>query len=305
MIFGSDGMSKLFGASVAIFGIGGVGGYVVEALARSGVGKFDLFDHDIVCLTNINRQIHATWSSLGRYKVEVAKERILDINPNAEVNAHRMFFTPDLSTEINFAQYDYVIDAIDTVSGKIELAVKTHEAGVNIISSMGAGNKAEATAFEVADIYSTSVCPLAKVMRYELRKRGVTKLKVVYSKEPPIVAYSKEPPIILKADAPMRNEKRLGENCVEDDEENNKEDDKGSNEENNKENNKENNEEGDKENNKENNERSLDMRDQLDTTKKGTRKKQIPSSNSFVPAVVGLIIAGEVVKDITGYNNRA
>ena len=186
LIFGKAGMSKLFKAAVAVFGIGGVGGYAVEALARSGVGRLDLFDYDKVCLTNINRQIHATRKNVGMYKVDVAKERVLDINPDATVNTYKMFYLPDTSAQVDLSQYDYIIDAIDTVSGKIELAVRANECGVPVISSMGAGNKVDATAFEVADIYDTSVCPLAKVMRRELRKRGIQKLKVVYSKETPI-----------------------------------------------------------------------------------------------------------------------
>jgi tRNA A37 threonylcarbamoyladenosine dehydratase len=185
LIFGGGGIEKLAQAKIAVFGVGGVGGYTVEALARSGIGRLDLFDYDDVCITNINRQIIATTKTVGRVKVEVAKERILEINPAAEVNTHKMFYTPETSSEVDLSQYDYIVDAIDTVSGKIELVARAGECGVPIICAMGAGNKVEASKLEVADIYKTSVCPLAKVMRYELRKRGVKKLKVVYSKELP------------------------------------------------------------------------------------------------------------------------
>ena len=176
-------MDKLKNSRVAVFGIGGVGGYVCEALVRSGVGHFDLIDDDKVCLTNLNRQIIATRKTVGQYKIDVMKERMLDINPDIEVNVHKCFFLPENAEEFPFAQYDYVVDAVDTVTAKIQLVMEAKEAGVPIISSMGAGNKLDPTAFEVADIYKTSVCPLAKVMRRELKKRGVKKLKVVYSKE--------------------------------------------------------------------------------------------------------------------------
>jgi len=242
LIFGKDGMAKLFAAKTAVFGIGGVGGYAVEALARSGVGEMDLFDDDKVCLTNINRQIHATRKSVGLYKVDVAKERILEINPDATINTYKIFYLPDTSAQVDLSQYDYVIDAIDTVSGKIELAVRANECGVPIISSMGAGNKVDATAFEVADIYDTSVCPLAKVIRYELRRRRIAKLKVVYSKE--LVTSLKED-MLMSCKA----------NCV----------------------------------------------CPPGTVRKCTQRRQIPGSNAFVPSVAGLIIAGEVVKDLTGY----
>lgn len=186
LILGKDGMEKLFNSRVAVFGIGGVGGYTVEALVRSGVGAIDLIDDDKICLSNLNRQIFATRSSVGKYKVDVAKERILDINPDCKVTIHKSFFTPETSSEFDFSQYDYVVDAIDTVVGKIELVMKCREAKVPIICSMGAGNKMHPEMFEIADIYKTSVCPLAKVMRQELKKRKVRKLKVVYSKEIPI-----------------------------------------------------------------------------------------------------------------------
>jgi tRNA A37 threonylcarbamoyladenosine dehydratase len=244
LIFGKDGMHKLLEAKVAVFGIGGVGGYAVEALARGGVGRMDLFDDDKVCVTNINRQLHATRKTVGMYKVDAAKERILEINPDAEVNTHKMFYVPDTSAQVDLSVYDYIIDAIDTVSGKIELVVKAGELGVPIISSMGAGNKVNAAAFEVADIYETSVCPLAKVMRHELRKRGIIKLKVVYSKENVI------PP---KED--MLTDCKF--NCV----------------------------------------------CPPGTQRKCDQRRQIPGSNAFVPAAAGLIIAGEAVKDLTGFVN--
>ena len=186
LIYGKEAMEKLQKSRVAIFGIGGVGGYTAEALARSGVGTLDLIDDDKVCLTNINRQIYATRKTVGRYKVDVAAERIAEINPDAVVNKHQVFYTPDTADQFDFSQYDYVVDAIDTVKGKIELVMQAKQSGTPIISSMGAGNKLDPTMFEVADISKTSVCPLAKVMRVELRKRGINHLKVVYSKEPAI-----------------------------------------------------------------------------------------------------------------------
>ena len=242
MIYGKDCMSKLFDAKIAVFGIGGVGGYAVEALARSGICKLDLFDDDKICLTNINRQIHALNSNIGKYKVDAAKERVLDINPQAVVSTHKIFYIPDTSHQVDLAQYDYIIDAIDTVSGKIELVVKANDCAVPIISSMGAGNKIEASSFELADIYATSICPLAKVMRHELRKRGIQKLKVVYSKEPAIT-----PKENIQANCKM--------NCV----------------------------------------------CPSGTVRKCTQRRRIPGSNAFVPATAGLIIAGEVIKDLTGF----
>lgn len=223
LLLGKDGMDKLRNSRVAVFGIGGVGGHAAEALARTGVGALDLFDNDTVSMTNINRQIVATLDKVGQYKVDVMKERIAQINPEAQVNAHRCFFMPDNSAEFDFTQYDYVVDAVDTVTAKLELVMKCREAGVPIICSMGAGNKLDATAFQVADIYKTSVCPLARVMRNELRKRGVKKLKVVYSQEPPIT--------------PLPSD----EECA---------------------------------------------------------KKVVPGSVAFVPSVAGLILAGEVIKDL-------
>ena len=185
-LIGSSALEKLSNARVAVFGIGGVGGYVVEALARAGVGSIDLIDNDNINITNINRQIIALHSNIGESKVEVAKERILDINPNIKVFTHKLFFTPETSKNFDFTKYDYIVDAIDSVTGKIELVIKAQENNVPIIASMGTGNKLNPEMFEIADIYKTSVCPLAKVMRTELKKRGIKKLKVVYSKELPI-----------------------------------------------------------------------------------------------------------------------
>lgn len=183
LLLGKEAMEKLNNSKVAIFGIGGVGGYTAEALVRSGVGTLDLIDDDKVCLTNINRQIFATRKTVGKYKVDVAEERLHDINPDVIINTHKTFYMPDTAEQFDFSQYDYIVDAIDTVTGKITLVVNADKSGTPIISSMGAGNKLDASAFEVADIYSTSVCPLARVMRTELRKRKIKSLKVVYSKE--------------------------------------------------------------------------------------------------------------------------
>jgi len=251
LIFGRDGMAKLFNSKVAVFGVGGVGGYAVEAFARSGIGRIDLFDDDKVCLTNLNRQLHATRKTVGQYKVNVAKERILEINPDAEVGAYRMFYVPETSNQVDLSKYDYVIDAIDTVSGKIELVVRANEHNVPIISSMGAGNKVNTAAFQVADIYETSICPLAKVMRQELRKRNIPKLKVVFSKEP---ALSPREDVVANCQG----------NCQVGCQKNN-----------------------------------IDATDSTDVMRKGTLRRQIPGSNAFVPATVGLIIAGEVIKDLT------
>ncbi len=237
-------MERLAQARVAVFGIGGVGGYTVEALARSGIGTLDLIDDDKVCLTNINRQILATRKTIGKYKVDVAKERILDINPDAKVNVYKTFYMPDTRERFDFSQYDYIVDAIDTVTGKIEMVLQANEAGVPIISSMGAGNKVNPSMFEVADIYKTSVCPLAKVMRRELKKRGVKKLKVVYSKENPI-----------------RPEEDLEISC------------------------------------------RTNCICPPGTERTCTVRRDIPGSNAFVPSVVGLIIAGEVIKDILDFHN--
>lgn len=230
LLIGKEGMERLSNSRVAVFGVGGVGGYTVEALARSGIGELDLIDNDQVALTNLNRQIIATTKTLGRDKVDVAKERVLEINPDAKVNIYKKFYLPETKEEFDFTKYDYVVDAIDTVSGKIALVEQAKEAGVPIISSVGAGNKLDPTAFRVADIYKTSVCPLAKVMRRELKKRGIRKLKVVYSEEMPIVP-----------------------------------------------------------------EKNAEM-EQAEPT----QKRQVPGSVAFVPSVVGLIIAGEVIKDLAG-----
>ena len=240
LLLGHDNMEKLKNARVAVFGIGGVGGFTVEALARSGVGTLDLIDDDKVCLTNINRQIIATRKTIGQYKVDAAKERVLDINPDAVVNTYKTFFVPDTADEFDFASYDYVVDAIDTVTGKIMLVEAAQKAGTPIISSMGAGNKLDPTAFEVADLYKTSVCPLAKVMRRELKKRGIKKLKVVYSKE--------------KALTPIdETENSCRSHCI----------------------------------------------CPPGSARTCTQRRQIPGSTAFVPSVVGLIIAGEVIKDLT------
>lgn len=221
MMIGEEGIDKLRAARVAVFGVGGVGGFAVEALARSGVGTLDLIDSDTVAESNLNRQIIALHSTLGRPKVEVMAERIRDISPDITVNAHRCFFLPETADGFDFSQYDYVIDAIDTVTGKIAIIEKAKAAGVPVISAMGAGNKLDPTALRVADISKTSVCPLARVMRYELKKRGIKGVKVVYSEEQPFTASAQTP-----------------------------------------------------------------------------HGKPAPASNAFVPSVMGLIIAGEVIKDI-------
>lgn len=187
LLFGKKAMEKLASSRVAVFGIGGVGGYTVEALIRSGIGKIDLIDDDKICLTNINRQIYATRKTVGQYKVDVAEQRILEINPDAVVRTYKTFYTPETASQFDFSEYDYIVDAIDTVTGKLELVSQAEKTNTPIISSMGAGNKIDPTAFKVADIYETSVCPLARVMRTELRKRGIKHLKVVYSKEKPLV----------------------------------------------------------------------------------------------------------------------
>ena len=185
LLLGKEAMDKLEGSRVAVFGIGGVGGYVCEALVRSGVGAFDLIDDDKVCLTNLNRQIIATRKTIGKYKVDVMKERILEINPDAEVTVHKCFFLPENADDFLFENYDYVVDAVDTITAKIEIIMQAKKKQVPVISCMGAGNKLDASAFRVEDIYKTKMCPLAKVMRHELKKRGVKKLKVVYSEEKP------------------------------------------------------------------------------------------------------------------------
>ena len=227
LLIGKEGIEKLAKSRVAVFGVGGVGGYVIEALARSAVGYIDIIDNDTVCESNINRQIIATTKTLGRLKVDVAKERILEINPDANVKAYNMFFTPQNAHEFDFKNYDYIIDAIDTVSGKLALIEKAKEHKIPIICSMGAGNKLDPTKFEVSDISKTTVCPLARVIRTELKKRKITDVKVVYSKETPIKPNTSE--------------------------------------------------------------------------EENFSKKQIPGSISFVPSVVGLIIAGEVIKDLISH----
>lgn len=207
LLLGKEAMERLSQARVAVFGVGGVGGYVVEALVRSGVGAIDLIDNDKVCLTNLNRQIIATRSTVGQYKVDVMRERILDINPECRVEVYRCFYLPETQEEFDFTRYDYVVDAVDTVTAKIALVMQAKEAGVPIISSMGAGNKLNPAQFEVADIYQTSVCPLAKVMRRELKKRGVKGLKVVYSKEEALapIVLAEEEKTMLDADTQPEN----------------------------------------------------------------------------------------------------
>lgn len=239
LLFGKEAMDKLQNSRVAVFGIGGVGGYVCEALVRSGIYHFDLIDDDQVCLTNLNRQIIATRKTIGQYKVDVMRERILEVNPDADVSVHKCFFLPENADEFPFEEYDYVVDAVDTVTAKIELVMKAQEKGVPIISSMGAGNKLDPSAFKVADIYKTRVDPLARVMRREMKKRGVKKLKVVYSEEDP-----KRP--IEDMAVSCRN------NCI----------------------------------------------CPPGAQHKCTERRDIPGSTAFVPSVAGLIIAGEVIKDL-------
>lgn len=192
LLIGAEGLQKLAQSKVAVFGIGGVGSFVVEGLVRSGVGKFVLVDDDCICLTNFNRQLHATRKTIGKPKVEVMRDRILEINPKAEVTVFQEFYLPDTADRLLADDYDYIVDAIDTVTGKIDLVIKAKAKNIPIISSMGAGNKLDPTRFEVSDIFSTSVCPLAKVMRQELKKRGVASLKVVYSKETPLTPLETE-----------------------------------------------------------------------------------------------------------------
>ncbi|MCD8153309.1 MAG: tRNA threonylcarbamoyladenosine dehydratase [Clostridiales bacterium] len=229
LLIGREGMDRLKGAHVAVFGIGGVGGYAVEALSRSGVGQLDLIDDDRVCLSNLNRQLHATRKTLGQYKTDVARERILEINPEAQVRVYHTFYMPDTADSFDFAEYDYVIDAIDTVTGKLELAERALRAGTPVISSMGAGNKMDPTGFVVADLSETSVCPLARTMRRELKKREIYHLKVVYSREIPRTPVS---------ECPQACQETAG-------------------------------------------------------------KRRVPGSNAFVPAAAGLILAGEVFRDLT------
>ena len=241
LLLGKDAMERLTNAKVAVFGIGGVGGYVCEALVRSGVGSFDLIDDDKVCLTNLNRQIIATRKTVGQYKVDVMKQRMLDINPEVQVETHKCFFLPENAEEFPFQEYDYVIDAVDTVTAKLEIILQAKKYNVPVISCMGAGNKLDASQFRVADIYKTKMCPLAKVMRRELKKRGVRKLKVVYSEEKPI--------------RPLED-------------------------------------------------MSISCRNHCicppGAAHKCTERRDIPGSVAFVPAVAGLVLAGEVVKDLAG-----
>ena len=234
MIFGADGMEKLKNSRVAVFGIGGVGGHAAEALVRGGVGAIDLFDDDKISITNINRQIFATMKTVGEYKVDAAKKRILEINPEIFINTNRLFFLPETSNQVNFNGFDYIIDAIDTITGKIELVLKAREYGIPIISSMGAGNKVDPAGFITADIYETSVCPVARVMRRELKKLGIKNLKVVYSREPAV--------------NPLET--------------------------------------------------------QQDGSEEPAHKRQIPGSSSFTPPTAGLIIAGEVIKYLAGYEKN-
>lgn len=243
LIFGIEAMEKLSQSRVAIFGVGGVGGYTIEALARSGVGAIDLIDDDRICLTNLNRQLLATRDTVGQYKVDVAEKRIRSINPDCKVITHKTFYMPDTKDLFDFTEYDYIVDAIDTVKGKLELVMNSKASETPIISSMGAGNKVNAAAFEVADIYETSVCPLARVMRYECRKRGIDSLKVVYSKEKPI--------------RPLED-------------------------------------------------MSISCRKHCicppGTARKCTQRRDIPGSTAFVPSAAGLIIAGEVIKDLIDFD---
>ena len=239
LLLGKEAMEKLCNSRVAVFGIGGVGGYVCEALVRSGIGAFDLIDDDKVCLTNLNRQIIATRKTVGQYKTEVMRDRILEINPDADVRIHNCFFLPENAEDFPFEEYDYVVDAVDTVTAKIELVMRAQEKRVPVISCMGAGNKLDATQFRVTDIYKTRVCPLAKVMRRELKKRGVKTLKVVYSEEEPI--------------RPIDD---MASSC------------------------------------------RTDCICPPGAEHKCTERRAIPGSTAFVPSVAGLIIAGEVVKDL-------
>lgn len=245
LLLGKEAMDKLQNSRVAVFGIGGVGGYVCEALVRSGIGAFDLIDDDKVCLTNLNRQIIATRKTVGQYKTEVMRDRILEINPKAEVRIHNCFYLPENADDFDFSEYDYVVDAVDTVTAKLELIMRAKESGTPVISSMGAGNKLDASAFRVADIYKTKVCPLAKVMRRELKKRGVKKLKVVYSEEKPIRPVED---MAISCRAHCICPPGAKHTC--------------------------------------------------------TERRDIPGSVAFVPSVVGLIIAGEVVKDLTAECRR-
>ncbi|MBR6215039.1 MAG: tRNA threonylcarbamoyladenosine dehydratase [Spirochaetaceae bacterium] len=245
LLLGQEAMESLHKKKVAIFGIGGVGGYVCEALVRSGIGAFDLVDDDKVCLTNLNRQIIATRKTVGRYKTEVMKERMLEINPDADIQIHNCFFLPENADDFPFDEYDYIVDAVDTVTAKIELILRAQAKNIPIISAMGAGNKLDAGRLKIADIYKTSVCPLARVMRHELKKRHVKHLKVVYSDEPPI--------------KPLED-------------------------------------------------MSISCRSHCicppGAQHKCTERRDIPGSTAFVPAAAGLMIAGEIIKDLSGVQSR-
>ncbi len=230
-------MDRLAASRVAVFGVGGVGGYVVEALARSGIGALDLIDDDKVCLSNINRQIIATHKTIGQYKVDAAADRVRDISPECVVRTYKTFYLPETQDQFDFTQYDYIVDAIDTVTGKLTIIENADKAGTPVISSMGAGNKLDPSAFEVEDIYKTSVCPLAKVMRRECRKRGIKSLKVVYSKEEPITP--REEVVDESSDILQPGSERGG-----------------------------------------------------------AKRRSTPGSTAFVPSVVGLIIAGEIINDL-------
>ena len=243
LIFGDEGMSRLMRSRVAVFGVGGVGGHCVQALARAGVGAIDVFDDDAVSVTNINRQAVAMTSTLGRPKVEVIRDQILDINPDANVIGHKCFYLPETAGQFDFSKYDYVVDCIDTVTGKIQLIEAAKAAGVPVISSMGAGNKLDPTAFQVADISKTSVCPLAKVMRRELKKRNIKNVKVVYSQEEPVEAKKTES-FVNEMERNGKEENNVG------------------------------------------------------------RRKSVPGSIAFVPSVAGLILAGEVIKDLTAEQQK-
>lgn len=240
LLYGEEAIKKLSDSRVAVFGIGGVGGYVCEALVRSGVGHFDLIDDDKVCLTNLNRQILATRKTVGKYKAEVMAERMREINPDVDIRIHKCFFLPENANDFQFDEYDYVVDAVDTVTAKLELIMRSKSLEVPIISAMGAGNKIDAGRLKIADIYDTQVCPLARIMRHELRKRGVKKLKVVYSDEQPIRP-------IEDMSISCRN------HCI----------------------------------------------CPPGAQHKCTERRDIPGSTAFVPAVAGLLIAGEIVNDLT------
>ena len=245
LLFGGEAMEKIGNATVAVFGVGGVGSYAAEALVRGGVGGLALFDDDRICLTNLNRQIHATRRTVGQAKAEAMRDRILEINPNCRVEVHECFYTPENAGEFDLSRYGYIVDAVDTVSAKLELVVRAQKAGVSVISCMGAGNKLDPTKFEVADIYETSICPLARVMRRELRARGVEHLKVVYSKEPPLDPI---PDCAISC----------REHCI----------------------------------------------CPPGTKRKCAARRAIPGSVSFVPPVAGMILAGEVLKDLAGVGKK-